>query len=112
MHQRGVLSNIPKALVEQEFQDAGYEELVRRSAEFNRFGRDQSIYAIGEIAALHVRHRHHWRDFCLAHGIILKARRGPTARSIFQPICRHLLGIGEGGDAMGLASVWAVVLDE
>ena len=101
-----------EALVEQEFRDAGYEELVRRSAEFNRFGRDQSIYAIREIAALHVRHRHHWQEFQLAHGIALKPRRGPTARSIFQPICRHLLGLGDGGDAMGLASVWAAVLDE
>lgn len=101
-----------EALVEQEFRDAGYDELVRRSAEFNRFGRDQSVYAISEIAALYVRHRHHWREFLQAQGIASKPRRGPTARSIFQPICRHLLGLDEGGDSMGLASVWAAVLDE
>jgi hypothetical protein len=29
-----------EALADQEFQDAGYDELVRRSAEFNRFGRE------------------------------------------------------------------------
>ena len=101
-----------EALVEQEFRDAGYEELVRRSAEFSRLGRDQSIRAISEIAALHIRHRYHWKEFQVAHGIALKPRRGPTARSIFQPICRHLLGLDEGGDQMGLASVWAAVLDE
>lgn len=101
-----------EALADQEFQDARYDELVRRSAEFNRFGRDQSVYAISEIASLYLRHRHHWQEFLRAHGIALKPRRGPTARSIFQPLCRHLLGFGEGGDAMGLASVWAVVLDE
>ena len=94
-----------EALVEQEFRDAGYEELVRRSAEFSRLGRDQSVRAISDIAALHLRHQHHWREFQLAHGIALKPRRGPTARSIFQPICRHLLGFGEGGDQMGLAAV-------
>src|ERR1700756_4576323 len=101
-----------EALAEQEFRDAGYDELVRRSAEFNRFGRDQSVFAISEIAGLYIRHRHHWREFQLPHRIALKPRRGPTARSTFQPICRHLLGLDDGGDAMGLASVWAAVLHE
>src|ERR1700757_2249102 len=78
------------ALAEQEFWDVEYDELVRRAAEFNLFGRDQCVFAISQIATLYVRHRHHWREFLEAHDIAPKPRRGPTPRSIFQPICRHL----------------------
>jgi hypothetical protein len=101
-----------KTLVDQELQDAGYDKLVRECPKFYRFTRDQSFYRISEIAAVYVRHRHHWPDFQLAHGIALKPRRGPTARSIFQPICRHLLGFDDGGDETGMASVWAAILDD
>ena len=101
-----------KTLVDQEFQDAGYDKLVRECPKFYRFTRDQSFYRITEIAAVYVRHRHHWPDFQLAHGIALKPRRGPAARSIFQPICRHLLGFDDGGDKTGMASVWAAILDD
>jgi hypothetical protein len=80
-----------KTLVDQEFEDTGYDELFRECRKFNCFGRDRAIYAISMIAAVYLRHRHHWREFQSAHGIALKPRRGPTARSIFQPMCRHLL---------------------
>jgi hypothetical protein len=101
-----------KTLVDQEFEDTGYDELFRECRKFNCFGRDRAIYAISMIAAVYLRHRHHWREFQSAHGIALKPRRGPTARSIFQPMCRHLLGLDEGGDPTGSASIWAKILDE
>ena len=66
-----------QALADQEFQDGGYDELVRRCARFTRLARDQSAYSIRDIAALYTRHRHHWQEFQFAHGIALKPRRGP-----------------------------------
>ena len=106
----GMTDEGEETLARQEFRDAGWLELERSFRERNPGRVKQAAEDIAEIGGTYERHRDHWAEFQDAMGIT-RPRRGPAAASRFQPVCRHLLGLGIGGDHTGQASVWAVVLD-
>jgi hypothetical protein len=97
-------------LAQQEMHDPRWDALVRSFKTRNRAGRLQTALDIAEIAGIWWDHQHHWCEFEDAHGIV-RLRRGRKPESKFHPICRHLSGLGVGGDETGRASVMATVLD-
>jgi hypothetical protein len=97
-------------LAEQEMHDPEWDALVQFFRARNPADRRQTARGAAGIAGTYRRHEHHWPEFQDAIGIV-PLDRGRKAASKFQPICRHLCGLGLAGDETGKASLMAGFLD-
>src|SRR5947208_15271171 len=90
--------------------DPQWDALIRIWREANS-AHEKIIEGIVGIARLYLREQDRWRVFLAFHGIRRPAR-GPTSKSAFHGLCKHLLGLGNGWDGSGAASRLAAVLDQ
>src|SRR5258708_29227243 len=89
--------------------DPAWAELIRVWREANT-AHSKTIEGLRLIAHIYRREAHRWPEWLTQHGI-RPPRRGPTSRSPFHGLLKHLLGLGNGADDNGDASRLAAILD-